>query len=76
MQNNDNLIALSIIRSLQDMELESFKVMCIIETPFWTKWCLCYASNSIPRQNVYNVSEPRHYNDPDVILCHNLTILQ
>ena len=32
MQNNDNLIALSIIKSLQDMELESFKVMCIIET--------------------------------------------
>ena len=26
MQNNDNLITLSIIRSLQDMELESFKV--------------------------------------------------
>ena len=30
MQNNDNLISLSIIRSLQDMELGSFKVMCII----------------------------------------------
>ena len=68
MQNNDILISLSIIQSLQDMELESFTVMCITETPFWTKWCLCYARNSIPRQNVYNVSEPRHYNDADVIL--------
>ena len=31
---NNNLISLSITRSLQDMELESFKVMCITETPF------------------------------------------
>ena len=53
---------LSIIRSLQDTELESFTVICTIETPFcsWTKWCLCYARDSIPHQNVYNVSESRH----------------
>ena len=44
------------------------------ETPFCSKWCLCYAHNSIPHQNVYNVSGPRHYNDPDVILCNNLVI--
>ena len=56
------------------MEVKSFKIMRI--TPFWTKWCLCYARNFIPHQNVYNVTEPRYYNDPDVILCHHLTILQ
>ena len=33
-QKNDNLISLSIIRNLQDMELESFNIMCITETPF------------------------------------------
>ena len=33
MHKNDNLISLSIIRSLQGMELESFKFMCLTETP-------------------------------------------
>ena len=27
-------------------------------------------------QNIYSVSGPRHYNDPDVILCHNLVTEQ
>ena len=56
------------------MELESFMVTRITETPFWKKMCLCYAPNSIPHQNGYNVSESKHYNDPDVIVCHNLVI--
>ena len=34
MLKNNNLISSSITRSLQDIELESFKVMCITETPF------------------------------------------
>ena len=47
------------------------KYICLMLELIIRKWCLCYAGNSIPHQNVQNVSGLRHYNDPDAILCHN-----
>ena len=66
MQNNDNQISLPIIRSLKDVELESFTVLFITET-------LLFEHNSIPYKtsNTGN-SEPRHYSVPYTILCHNV----